>query len=573
MGTTAISNLTTAQVGTLVGSDLSSFSTPQIQALTATQLNSLSQANLQSLDVTTLSTSQISALSTASLNNLSTTQIGNLSTAQVHALTTTQLNGLSQTNFNALSLANLTNAQLGGLTTAAANFSTTQINALTSSEIPLLSIAGLNDMSTAQIGTLSSPQVQALTATQLNGLSTANFNALNLADLTTTQFTGLTTALGKLSPSQFAQFSSSQANTLLTTKLSSLSAAAFAGLSAAQASGLTTAQLNALSASQTASLLANEANNLSIAQISTFTASQLSTTTLVGAAGGLQFNLSWDAKVANAPAGYRNAAIAAAAGLSATFSNHVVLNIQIGYGEVNGTAVSSGDAAQSEGIYSSVSYSSLYTALQADSGNSTVQTTADQSLSATNPTSGTFDVSSANAKALGLAGASSSLNGYVSLSSALPFEYNQTATSGKYDAVAMFQHEFTEVMGRTGSVGAAIGPGVSTPLDLFRYTSTDNADPSAGTPVLATTQQGANTDYFSIDGGMTNLGDYNASNGTQGDYADWNSNMSPDPFYGAIAGTTQPMSGNDVAEVAAIGWNMTAYGNTRAQAATTLALV
>src|SRR6201999_3589061 len=99
------------------------------------------------------------------------------------------------------------------------------------------------------------------------------------------------------------------------------------------------------------------ANNLSIAQISVFSASQLSSTTLVGASGGLQFNFSWDSHVGSAPAGYRNAVVAAAAGLSATFSNPVVLNVQVGSAELNGSPISQDDAAENESFYSSVNYS------------------------------------------------------------------------------------------------------------------------------------------------------------------------------------------------------------------------
>ena len=329
-----------------------------------------------------------------------------------------------------------------------------------------------------------------------------------------------------------------------------------------------------MSASQTASLLANQANNLTIAQIAVFSASQLSDTNLVGAAGGLQFNLGWDFSVNNAPSGYRNAVIAAAAGLAADFSNNVVLNLQIGYGEVGGDLIAQGNAAESETFYDSVSYSALKNALQADSGNSSYQATADASLSASNPTNGgTFAISTADAKALGVEGASSSLDGYVGVTSALPFEFNETASSGKYDAVDILQHEFTEVMGRVGSVGADIGQGIYTALDLFRYTSTDNANPSQGSPERALTQQGAGTDYFSIDGGTANLGDYNASN-TSADYADWDaSRMGNDPFGDAFPSVTQPVSGNDAIEEAAIGWDLTTKGKTLAQTAVTKPLV
>jgi hypothetical protein len=224
-------------------------------------------------------------------------------------------------------------------------------------------------------------------------------------------------------------------------------------------------------------------------------------------------------------------------------------------------------------LYEGVGYSALHSALDADAGNSSYQTTADASLSASNPTSGSFAISTANAKGLGLSGASSSIDGYVGTSSALSFEYNQTASGGKYDAIAALQHEMTEVMGRVGSVGAFIGGGVYTPLDLFRYTSTNNANPSQGAPERALTQQGAGTDYFSINGGSTNFGDYNASNGSE-DYSDWDANtMGTDPFGDAFSGVTQPMSGGDAIQMAAIGWNLTSTGLALAQAATIKALV
>ncbi len=501
------------------------------------------------MDVGNLTTSQLGGLTTAAAN---------LSAGQINALTSGQISSLSAAGLNRLSA-----TQIGAL-------SATQLGGLTAAQIGAISTATLNKLSATQIGDFSATQVQALTVGQLNALSVTNLNALNVADLTTAQFNGLTSrTIGNLSASQLAALNASQANSLLTSQISSLSAAAIAGLSAPQVAGLTTAQLGSLSASQTASLLANQADNLSIAQISTFSNSQLSTTTLVGAAGGLQFNLSWASSVGSAPTGYRNAVIAAAAGLSAIFSNNVVLNIQVGYSEVDGSAISADDAAESAGFYGSVNYSALDSALQADAGNSTYQATADASLSASNPTSGgTFAISSANAKALGLNGASSSLDGYVGASSAIAFEFNQTAATGKYDLIGALQHEFTEVMGRTGSVGHYIGSGIYTPLDLFRYTSTNNADPSNGTPERALTQQGSNTDYFSINSGVTNLGDYNASNGSE-DYADWDSNMVNDPFGGASSGVTEPMSGNDAIEVAAIGWNMTAKGIALAQTAQT----
>jgi len=184
---------------------------------------------------------------------------------------------------------------------------------------------------------------------------------------------------------------------------------------------------------------------------------------------------------------------------------------------------------------------------------------------------GQFFVSTAEQKALGLTSATSSnLDGYISLSSALPFQFNQTAAPGKYDAVGALEHEMSEVMGRGGSIGAAYGAGVYTPLDLFRYTSTNNAEPTAGTPIRSLTQN--TNSYFSIDGGKTNYGDYNPSTGAI-DYADWNQNELGDPFGYSVAGANEKMTGNDAVEMAAIGWNLTSSGATLANAVTAYRLV
>ena len=49
--------------------------------------------------------------------------------------------------------------------------------------------------------------------------------------------------------------------------------------------------------------------------------------------------------------------------------------------------------------------------------------------------------------------------------------------------------------------------------------------------------------------------------------------MGTDPFGDAFPSVTQPMSGNDAIEVAAIGWDLTTEGKTLAQTAVTKPLV
>src|SRR5262249_3662994 len=159
---------------------------------------------------------------------------------------------------------------------------------------------------------------------------------------------------------------------------------------------------------QTRSLLATHADKLSVDQIASLSATQISTTSVVGATNGLRFDLSWDSSVTDAPAGFRSAAIAAAADLTANLSTNTTVSLGVGYGEVNGSPVSPGAAAQSVSLITGVTYSALRSALQANSGNSTTQTTAAASLGALDPTGGgSFVVSAAQAKALGLSNGSS----------------------------------------------------------------------------------------------------------------------------------------------------------------------
>ncbi len=164
-----------------------------------------------------------------------------------------------------------------------------------------------------------------------------------------------------------------------------------------------------------------------------------------------------------------------------------------------------------------------------------------------------------------------SLTAFVGPTMAFSFEFNQTASNGKYDAIGALQHEFTEVMGHVGSVGVAVGAGVYTPLDLFRSPSTNNANPSSGTPERALTQQGANTGYFSIDGGTPIWAT------TIRRTARW---ITP------IGAATWALTlrrrqcehnasdvGNDAIELASIGWDLTSNGTTLAQSATNKPLV
>src|SRR3974390_883478 len=106
-----------------------------------------------------------------------------------------------------------------------------------------------------------------------------------------------------------------------------------------------------------------------------------------------------------------------------TFSNPITINIDFGYGEVNGTAITdSSHIAESLSIGNDFSYSQVKSALAANA-----QTLIDQvavaALPGSDPTGGgNFYIARAEQKALGLiSGNDNTIDGYVGLSSAFTF--------------------------------------------------------------------------------------------------------------------------------------------------------
>lgn len=265
---------------------------------------------------------------------------------------------------------------------------------------------------------------------------------------------------------------------------------------------------------------------------------------MVGAVGGFQIDLIWDSSVASAPAGFKQAIVAAAQFLTSLFSNSAIVNIDIGYGEVAGTALGSGALGESESYGYLTSYATVVNALAHD--NYPVVTAANA------PTGAQFFVTSAEAKVMGLASANgTAVDGFIGLSSGNPMDYsgNVPVGSGSFDAVGVAKHELSEVLGRIGLEGRILnGAATYTPLDLFNYAS-------AGHLALS-----GNGGYFSVSGGTTALGTYNnASNG--GDIADWGAGPVGNDAFNAFSGSGPlTVSSADVQEVAALGYRLSSTG-------------
>jgi hypothetical protein len=273
--------------------------------------------------------------------------------------------------------------------------------------------------------------------------------------------------------------------------------------------------------------------------------------TLVGPAGGLQIDLVWDPSVAHAPKGFEKAVVTAALAYTKLFSDDIVIKIRVGYGEVNGQRLDSGALGESESNYKLVSYTTVAGALAGDNYPLT--------LAGNEPMTAQIYVTNAEAKALGLmSGTATGVDGWIGLGNSSSITYSlggPAGGSGKYDAVAIAEHEIGEVMGRIGMEGEMVkGHPTYTVLDLFNFSSPGVLELSA------------NGGYFSIDNGVTSLGNFNNAAANGGDIADWSSNSKPSTHnYDAYDAFTYPgyhgvITARDVIETAALGYDLTPTG-------------
>ena len=250
--------------------------------------------------------------------------------------------------------------------------------------------------------------------------------------------------------------------------------------------------------------------------------------TQASASSGLVIIANYDSSIANLQtssptqyAGITGAITAAIHFYETHFTNAITLNIDFGFGEENGTPLGSGVLGQSSRTTFQVDPYSAVKSLLTSHATSTDDKSAVASLPASDPTSvGIFTISQAEARSLGLASAAdATIDGHVGISSSNAFTYDPShrAVAGEYDAIGVLEHEISEVMGRVQSLGVEFGSDIYTPFDLFRYSASGVRALSPG------------PGYFSIDGGQTNLGQFNNPNGG-GDTADWANSVTADSY-------------------------------------------
>jgi hypothetical protein len=234
----------------------------------------------------------------------------------------------------------------------------------------------------------------------------------------------------------------------------------------------------------------------------------------------------------------------AAAQFEQTYSDSITVNITVAAGS------DPSDVGMSAPKWSvPFSYSQIKGFLSTDA-TSAADSTAVANLSTNDPTGGNnYWLTRAQSKALGqLLGTSVVNDGTFTFSTAFNFTFDPAnrAVPGKIDFVGIAEHEISEIMGRTAGLnGISLGSGPAyIPNDLFRYTA-------PGTHSMNLTDTGV---YFSINGGNTNLHNFNPPGG--GDLSDWTS-ATNDAFNAHItAGVENDMSASDITAMDVIGFDV-----------------
>ena len=257
---------------------------------------------------------------------------------------------------------------------------------------------------------------------------------------------------------------------------------------------------------------------------------------------GLVINITYDSSVADAPAGFEAVVASVVQFYESEFTNPITLNIDVGWGEIDGQTLASGALGESESFLKSFNYSQIRAALVGNAASSN-QLSAVSSLPSSAPVNGNFYLTLADATALGLYSSSTALDGYVGFSSSATYGYNDSSgvPAGDYDLYGVVAHEISEVMGRISLLATSNG---YSDLDLFRYSAPGIRS------FLGTTSA-----YFSANGGNTDLNYFNSN--PSGDFGDWASSAGNDAYdaFGG-PGVVNAVTAADLTVMNVLGYNL-----------------
>jgi hypothetical protein len=240
---------------------------------------------------------------------------------------------------------------------------------------------------------------------------------------------------------------------------------------------------------------------------------------------GLIIHPTFDASITNRPnAAAIEAMINRAISIEESlFSDPITIQILFRYSttQPDGTPLGQGTVSQSNYVVYGIPWSTFINALRADA-----RTSNDNVANASLPGSAlstNIKPASANGRAVGLntppamfangtVGNGGPYDGIVTLNSARPFQFTRPTNSSNIDAQRATQHEMDEVIALGSRLNSSGGD--LRPQDLFSWSS-------AGARNITS----SGTRYFSINGGVTNIVNFNQD--PSGDFGDWLSEACP----------------------------------------------
>jgi hypothetical protein len=238
------------------------------------------------------------------------------------------------------------------------------------------------------------------------------------------------------------------------------------------------------------------------------------------------------------------------------FSDPITVQIRFRYATTmpNGNPLPQGTVSQSDIVLYPLPWSTFIDALIADAKTSN-DNTANASLPAA-ALAANMEPSSANGRAVGLdtppamfangtVGNGGPWDGIITLNSSFPFEFTRPTDAGSYDAQRSTEHEMDELLGLGSKLGQTGIP--FRPQDLFSWSSANHRNFTS-----------SGTRYFSINGGVTNIVNFNQD--PTGDFGDWLSSDCPqaNPYVqNAFACTGQS---SDIAATSPEGINLDVIG-------------